>query len=167
MAALQPRSPGVLSRCRCSSSNPARKTIRLISNKTGHHVVAPGTQHISAVPTGQLRRRQHSSRLAAGAAAAVAAPVAAAGAASFPALQAAVGPWLPYAMAGAAACCTLLILLVSDVKVVLMHTSKKAEPLETQQQRCVNDAAEMLPAYYTGCTPHAAAASLAMFMIVE
>ncbi|KAF8064618.1 MHZ4 [Scenedesmus sp. PABB004] len=52
-------------------------------------------------------------RVAAAARAAAAAPAAAAAAhAAFPALQAALEPWLPYAMAAAAACCAGLILLM-------------------------------------------------------
>eukprot|EP00879_Flechtneria_rotunda_P032831 GHRR01036210.1.p1 GENE.GHRR01036210.1~~GHRR01036210.1.p1 ORF type:complete len:138 (-),score=31.02 GHRR01036210.1:469-882(-) len=65
---------------------------------------------------GSLAPQQHDRKVQAAAAAATlaAAPVSSAGVAAFPALQTVVGPWLPYVMAGAAACCAGLTLMVSN-----------------------------------------------------
>eukprot|EP00879_Flechtneria_rotunda_P015009 GHRR01015684.1.p2 GENE.GHRR01015684.1~~GHRR01015684.1.p2 ORF type:complete len:205 (+),score=66.54 GHRR01015684.1:179-793(+) len=63
---------------------------------------------------GSLAPQQHDRKVQAAAAAATlaAAPVSSAGVAAFPALQTVVGPWLPYVMAGAAACCAGLTLMM-------------------------------------------------------
>eukprot|EP00878_Enallax_costatus_P003531 GHUV01003745.1.p1 GENE.GHUV01003745.1~~GHUV01003745.1.p1 ORF type:complete len:274 (+),score=56.20 GHUV01003745.1:251-1072(+) len=59
-----------------------------------------------------VRRQQQVGLGAAAAVASTAAAVAGPGQAAFPALQAAITPWLPYAMAASAACCLVLIAMM-------------------------------------------------------